>query len=109
MTFSKLMYIRNLVKEAYKIEKLKQIEYGKARMNAEKIALLEQTYSEVKVERQKLSVEVDKWITQTPTSRQFQSEMRNFFLKGNGAISKNFHRDVESLLGENKYYKYDKK
>ena len=35
--------------------------------------------------------------------------MRNFFLKGNGAISKNFHRDVESLLGENKYYKYDKK
>lgn len=109
MTFSKLMYIRNLVKEAYKIEKLKQIEYGKARMNAEKIALLEQTYSEVKTERKIVSAEVEEWITQTLTSKKFQSEMRNFFLKGNDAISKNFHRDVESLLGENKYYKYDKK
>ena len=108
MTFSKLMYSRNLVKEAFKIERLLAIEYGKCRRNTEKIGLLKQTQDEVRAERAMVAKAVEEWIAQTPTSNEFQHNMREFFVKGNGVLVQNFHRDVEYLLGENKHYKQKK-
>jgi len=105
MNFSKLMYARSLVKEVYKIEEVMRDEYAKQRKNQYKIELLAQTKAEVLAERERISTEVKEWIKETPTSPTFQNEMYEFFIKGQNILRTNFHREVEYLFGENKYYK----
>lgn len=112
MTFSRLKYCRSLVEEGNKIQKVLVAEHRKQRRNKDKIEMLKQTQAEVCQNRSRVVSEVEAWIKETPTSKEFQMELTEFYVKGNKAWSQNFHREVECLFGENISYKkinHDKK
>jgi hypothetical protein len=101
MTYSRLTYARELIKERKKLQDCWIKEKEKKRLNSKKLELIEITVSEVKKEMKSVSEEIENWLKTADLPLDIVDEAKNYFLKGNNDISYNFFRYIRRALGEN--------